>query len=42
MEGGGHDTTHKTFNPKFVLPTRCTGIKMEQRLEEKQPITGSI
>lgn len=35
IEGGGHQSTHKTFNPKFVLPPiRCTGIKMEQRLTE--------
>jgi hypothetical protein len=33
-EGGGHQYTHKTFNPIFVLPTRCAGKKMEQRLRE--------
>jgi hypothetical protein len=26
--------SHKTFNPKYVLPTRCKGIKMEQRLRD--------
>ena len=31
-ERGGHQPTHKTFNPKFVLPTRYTGIKMEYSL----------
>jgi hypothetical protein len=36
-EEEGHQSTHKTFNPKFVLPTKCAGIKMEQRLRE-QPI----
>ena len=25
----------KTFDPKFVLPTRYAGIKMEQRLREQ-------
>ena len=34
MEGGGHQFTHKSFDSKFVLPTRCAGIKMEQRLKE--------
>lgn len=29
---GGHQPTHKTCNPKFVLPTRWAGIKKEQRL----------
>ena len=32
--GQGHQLTHKTSNPKFVLPTRCAGIKIEQRLRE--------
>jgi hypothetical protein len=27
-----HQTTHKTFNLKFFLPTGCTGIRKEQRL----------
>jgi hypothetical protein len=36
-EGGGHQLAHKSSNPKFVLPTKCAKIKMEQRLK-KQPI----
>ena len=32
VEGGDYQPTYKTFNPKFALPTRCAGIKMEQRL----------
>jgi hypothetical protein len=27
LEGGEDQPTHKTFNPKFVLPTRYTEIK---------------
>jgi hypothetical protein len=27
-------STQKNFNPKFVLLTRCAGIKLEQRLRE--------
>ena len=34
VEGGGHQPTNKTFKPKFVLPTRCAGIKTEKRLKE--------
>jgi hypothetical protein len=34
VEGGGLQSNHKTLNPKFVLPTRCAGIKMEQRMRE--------
>lgn len=30
-----HQCTHKIFNPKFVLPTRNAGAKMEQRLREQ-------
>lgn len=44
VEGGGHQFTHKTFtqfNPKSVLPTRCAGKKMKQRLRECQSITGA-
>ena len=33
-EGEGHQPTHKTLDLKFVLPTRCAGIKIEQRLRE--------
>jgi hypothetical protein len=34
VEGREHNPTQKTFIPKFVLPTRYSGIKMEQRLRE--------
>ena len=35
LEGEGeHEPTYKIFDQKLVLPTRCTGIKMEQRLKE--------
>ena len=36
VEGKGHQPTHKTFDTKFVLPTRYTEIKMQQILR-KQP-----
>jgi hypothetical protein len=26
------EETHETLNPIFVLPTRCSGIKMKQSL----------
>jgi hypothetical protein len=32
VEEGRHQTPYKTFNLKFVLLTRCAGIKMEQRV----------
>jgi hypothetical protein len=35
VEGERHQPTHKVFNPKLVLPTSCSGIKMEQRLREQ-------
>jgi hypothetical protein len=31
VKGGGHQPNHRNFNPKFVLPTRYAGIRMEQR-----------
>jgi hypothetical protein len=34
VEEREYQSSHKTFNPKFVLHTRCTGIKMGQRLRE--------
>jgi hypothetical protein len=34
VEGGGHQPIHKTFDPKFILPTSCSGIKIERRLKE--------
>jgi hypothetical protein len=32
-ERGWHQPTHKNFDPEFVLPTRCVGIKMEVEIE---------
>lgn len=29
--------THKTFNPKCVLPSKSLGIKIKQRLRKWQP-----
>jgi hypothetical protein len=34
VEGGEHQPTHKIFNSKFVLPTRCAAIKEDQSLRE--------
>lgn len=34
VKGEGQQPTHKTFDPKFVLPTRSVVIKMEQRFRE--------
>jgi hypothetical protein len=34
LKGGEYQPTHKTLDLKFALPTRSTGIKMEQRLRE--------
>jgi hypothetical protein len=34
VQGKEHQDIHKTFDSKFVLPTRCAGTKMEQRLRE--------
>jgi hypothetical protein len=33
VEEGFHQPTHKTFNPKFALPIRCTEIKREPEIE---------
>jgi hypothetical protein len=30
----GH-CSHKNFNLQFVLPIRCAGVKMEQKLRER-------
>jgi hypothetical protein len=30
-----YQSTHKTLNTKFVLPTTCAGIKVKQRLKEQ-------
>jgi hypothetical protein len=35
VKEGGQQSTHKTFHPKCVLPTRCA--RTEQRLREWQP-----
>jgi len=32
MKELGHQQSHQTFDPQFVLPTRCAGVKMS-RLE---------
>jgi hypothetical protein len=32
----GYQSTHESFNAKFVLPTRSAEIKMEQRLRQWQ------
>jgi hypothetical protein len=34
-KGGDINLPTKTFNLKFVLPTRCAGIKMVQRIREQ-------
>jgi hypothetical protein len=34
MEGLWHQPSHRTLDPQFVLPIRCAGVKMEQKLRE--------
>ena len=34
MEGLGQQPSHKTFDLQFVLPTRCAGVKLEQKWKE--------
>ena len=34
VKGGEYQHTHNSIKPKFILPTRYSGIKMEQRLRE--------
>jgi hypothetical protein len=34
VEQGKHQPTHKIFDLKFALPTRYTGIMIEQSLTE--------
>ena len=34
VKGGEYQHTHKSNNPKFILPTRYSWIIMEQRLRE--------
>jgi hypothetical protein len=41
VEGGGHQTTYKSFDPKLVLSKRNSGTKIEQRLKE-WPISGQV
>jgi hypothetical protein len=33
VKTGRHQPTHKTFNPKFVLPARCMRIKDGKEIE---------
>lgn len=33
--GGGHQSIHKILNPKFVLPTGRSGIKIKHRIREQ-------
>lgn len=33
LTGGKHQLTYQNFNPKYMLPTKCTGIKKDQRLK---------
>ena len=40
LEGKGHQSTHKAYNPKLVLLVRSTGTKIEQRLRERPTKTG--
>lgn len=35
VERRGHQSTHKIFNLKFILPTKCAETKMEVRLREQ-------
>lgn len=35
VEAGRHQTTRKTFSPKYVLSTGYAGIKMRQVLKEQ-------
>lgn len=34
VEEGGHQHTHKTFDPKFVLHTSSVGTKIEGMVNE--------
>lgn len=33
--GGEHQPTHKNVDLNFILPIRCAGVKIEQRLRER-------
>lgn len=35
VEGLGHQPSHKTLDPQFVLPTRCAGVKVAKKLWEQ-------
>ena len=35
MEKLVYQPSHKTLDPQFLLPTRCAGVKMEQKLRER-------
>jgi hypothetical protein len=32
VEGLGQQPSHKTFKVQYVLPTRCAGVKVAQKL----------
>jgi hypothetical protein len=34
VEGWGHQSTYKTYDPKLILSKRNAGTKMEHRLRE--------
>ena len=34
VEWREHQLTHRTFNLKFILSTRCAGLKLEQNLKD--------
>jgi len=34
VEGLGHQPRPKTFDPQYILPTRCAGLKIEQKLRD--------
>jgi hypothetical protein len=35
MEGLGHQPSHKTLDPQFILPTRYVGIKGSAQFERR-------
>jgi hypothetical protein len=41
MKGLGHQPTHKSLHPQFVLPTRYAGVKMNRIGGMSQPMTGT-
>jgi hypothetical protein len=34
VEGLGHQPSHKTLNLQFVLPARCAGVKVVEKVWE--------